>query len=133
MGWRFRKRVKIAPGVNLNISPRGFGVSAGNKYGRVSVSPSGRVTGTQRIPGTGIYNQQTLSAPTATHRSTPAQNVIVIHRRQPFFVRLLYFTLIGWWATLLWWTLALALMLTLIGIPLGLRMMRKTAVISTLA
>lgn len=60
MGWRWRKRVKVAPGVNLNLSGKGVGVSVGPRGSKVSVSPTGKVTATQSIPGTGIYNQQTL-------------------------------------------------------------------------
>lgn len=33
MGMRFRKSFKIAPGVKLNLSKRGIGVSAGVKGG----------------------------------------------------------------------------------------------------
>lgn len=128
MGWRFRKRTKIAPGVNLNLSHRGVGISAGSKLGRISLSPTGRITGTQTIPGTGLYHQQTLHSPKQT-----AQKRTVTTTPAPFLVRLLYFILIGWWATALWWTLALALMCTLIGIPLALRMLRATGTVLTLA
>lgn len=134
MGWRFRKRVKIAPGVNMNISQRGLGMSVGGKYGRVSVSPTGRVTGTQSIPGTGLYHQQTLTAPKSRQSSARvAPNIVIIKQSQPLLLRLLYFIMIGWWATLFWWALALVLMCTLIGIPLGLRMIRATGTVLTLA
>lgn len=41
MGMRFRKSFKIAPGVKLNLSKRGIGVSAGVKGARVSLIPKG--------------------------------------------------------------------------------------------
>lgn len=42
MGFRFRKSVKIAPGVRLNIGKKSVGISAGVKGARVSVNSSGR-------------------------------------------------------------------------------------------
>jgi hypothetical protein len=42
MGWGYRKRVKLLPGINLNIGKRGLGASAGRRGARVSASPSGR-------------------------------------------------------------------------------------------
>lgn len=36
MGFRFRKSVKIAPGVKLNLAKRGASVTFGNKYARTT-------------------------------------------------------------------------------------------------
>lgn len=52
---RFRRSVKIAPGVRLNVSKTGVGVSAGVKGARVSAHSSGRTTKTVGVPGTGVY------------------------------------------------------------------------------
>lgn len=54
MGFRFRKSVKNAPGVRLNIGKKSVGISAGVKGARVSVNSKGRVTKTVGLPGTGI-------------------------------------------------------------------------------
>ena len=54
MGLRFRKSIKIAPGVRLNIGKKSVGISAGVKGARVSVNSSGRVTKSVGIPGTGL-------------------------------------------------------------------------------
>ena len=59
MGFRFRKSVKIAPGVRLNIGKKSVGISAGVKGARVSVNSSGRKTTTVGIPGTGLSYQRT--------------------------------------------------------------------------
>ena len=59
MGFRFRKSVKIAPGVRLNIGKKSVGISAGVKGARVSVNSSGRKTTTVGIPGTGLSYQKT--------------------------------------------------------------------------
>jgi hypothetical protein len=46
MGWFFRKTLHVGKDVNINISKRGVGVSAGVKGARVSTGPSGtRVSG----------------------------------------------------------------------------------------
>jgi len=54
MGFRMRRSLKIAPGVRLNVSTRGVGVSAGVRGARYSVHSSGRRTTSLSIPGTGI-------------------------------------------------------------------------------
>jgi hypothetical protein len=42
MGFGFRKRKRIAPGLWLNLSKRGAGVSGGRRGATVSRSPRGR-------------------------------------------------------------------------------------------
>ena len=54
MGLRFRKSVKIAPGVRLNISKKSVGVSAGVKGYRKSINSSGRVTTSIGTPVAGV-------------------------------------------------------------------------------
>jgi|GEM_PF-510783 len=60
MGLRFSKRIKIAPGVSLNLGKNGFSVSVGPKGAKVTVGSNGKVTGSVGIPGTGIYYRETL-------------------------------------------------------------------------
>ena len=64
MGFIFRKSFKVAPGVRLNVSKRGMGVSVGARNGpRVSVNSSGRVTKSVRIaPGLRYQETSTLGA-----------------------------------------------------------------------
>ncbi len=40
MGFRFQKRIKIAPGARLNVSKRGLGVSAGPRGATISTGPN---------------------------------------------------------------------------------------------
>jgi Protein of unknown function (DUF4236) len=61
MGWRFQKRVKILPGVTLNLSKRGASVSFGERGARFTVGPKG-TRETVGIPGTGI-SYSTVSKP----------------------------------------------------------------------
>lgn len=52
MGFKFRKSKKILPGVKLNFSKKGVGVSFGGKRARYSISPTGRRTTSFKIaPG----------------------------------------------------------------------------------
>lgn len=60
MGFSYRKRVKIAPGVNLNLSKRGPSLSVGPKGSNVNVSKRGTYRNTS-IPGTGLYSRKKVS------------------------------------------------------------------------
>lgn len=59
MAIRFRKSIKIAPGVKLNIGKKSASVSVGVKGFRKSFSTTGRQTTTVGIPGTGLYSSET--------------------------------------------------------------------------
>lgn len=54
MGIRFRKSMNLAPGVRLNLSKSGLGVSVGRRGARFGVGPRGPYT-SFGIPGTGFY------------------------------------------------------------------------------
>jgi tetratricopeptide (TPR) repeat protein len=56
-GFRMRKSIKVAPGVRLNVSKRGVGMSAGVGGVRYSVHSSGRRTTTVRSGVPGVYYQ----------------------------------------------------------------------------
>ena len=55
MGFRFRKSVKIAPGVRLNVGKKSASVSFGGKGVRHTISSTGRRTSSIGIPGSGLY------------------------------------------------------------------------------
>ena len=67
MGLRFRRRVKLLPGVHLNLSGSGAGLSLGPRGASVSMSGRG-IYGNVGIPGTGLYAREKLSG---TSRSRP--------------------------------------------------------------
>lgn len=54
MGLRFRKSVKLAPGVKLNVGKKSVGLSFGNKYGGVSINSKTGTTTRVSIPGSGF-------------------------------------------------------------------------------
>lgn len=77
MALRFRKSIKVAPGVRLNISKKSIGVSAGVKGYRKSINSSGRVTTSVGVPGTGVSyvttkNVKKSGNPSASAHSTAA-------------------------------------------------------------
>ena len=55
MGLRFRKSVKIFPGVKLNFNKNSVGLSFGTRGARYSVNSDGRRTTSIGLPGTGLY------------------------------------------------------------------------------
>lgn len=74
MGFKFRKSIKVAPGVKVNVTHKGIGVSAGVKGARISTGPSGsRIT--TSLPGTGIsYEQRIGKSKKAKQRKLPTQS-----------------------------------------------------------
>src|SRR5262245_15815427 len=60
MALRFRRRIRLLPGVNLNIGTRGLSVSAGMPGASVTVGPRG-VYGNVGLPGTGLSIRKKLS------------------------------------------------------------------------
>jgi hypothetical protein len=67
MGWRFRQRFKVLPGVRLNLSKTGLSVSIGGAPLTLNVGPRG-VYGTASLPGTGIsYREHFSNVTGATH------------------------------------------------------------------
>jgi len=62
MSLRFRRSMKLMPGVRLNFSKSSVGMSFGIPGARYTVNSKGRRTVSTGIPGTGIYNVETLSS-----------------------------------------------------------------------
>jgi hypothetical protein len=63
MSFRFRKRIKIVPGLYINLGKRGASMSAGVKGATVNFGGKRGTRLTTGIPGTGISYTQTLSRP----------------------------------------------------------------------
>jgi hypothetical protein len=60
--------MKIAPGIRVNFSKRGMGVSVGTRGMHVSRSATGRKTFSAGIPGTGISYRETISPAKRTRK-----------------------------------------------------------------
>lgn len=61
MAWNYRKRIKIAPGIHLNLSKGGVSTSIGPKGAKISIGKNGTYLNTS-IPGTGLYSRQKISS-----------------------------------------------------------------------
>lgn len=59
MGLRFRKSIKIAPGVKINLNKKSTSVTFGGKGVHYTASSTGTKTASVGIPGTGISYTQT--------------------------------------------------------------------------
>jgi hypothetical protein len=57
---KFRKSIKIAPGVKINLSKSGVSTTFGGKGASVNIGKNGAYLNTG-IPGTGIYDRQKIS------------------------------------------------------------------------
>ena len=60
MGWRFRKRINIAPGVNINLSKSGVSTTIGKRGASVNIGKNGTYLN-MGIPNTGLYNRTKLN------------------------------------------------------------------------
>ena len=90
--FRFRRSVKIAPGLRLNINKKSVGMSAGVRGARYSINSSGRRTSSVGIPGTGLSyrTQHSGDHPKVTDAADP-----VTENKIPSPTRLLA-SLVGW-------------------------------------
>ncbi len=59
MGFRFWRRIKIAPGVTLNLSKSGGSLSFGRRGAKITIGPRGK-RATVGIPGTGLFYSTSL-------------------------------------------------------------------------
>ena len=78
----FRKRIKILPGVTLNLSKSGVSATVGRKGASVSVGRKGASVSVGKrgtylnagLPGTGIYSRTRLDKPAGRRRSAGKTN-----------------------------------------------------------
>lgn len=70
MGFRFRRSVKIAPGVRLNIGKKSVGISMVTRGAHISANSQGRMTASAGIPGTGLSYAETKTIGKERKRSS---------------------------------------------------------------
>jgi hypothetical protein len=63
MGLRFQRRIRIAPGIRLNISKSGIGVGAGRPGLRLGMDAKRRKYFSVGLPGTGISYRSFFGQP----------------------------------------------------------------------
>jgi len=70
MGFRFFRRIRIVPGLSLNLSKSGISASVGPRGGKLTVGPRG-VTRSLGLPGTGLFwRDRIASGHRGSQRST---------------------------------------------------------------
>lgn len=62
MTFRFQRRIKILPGLRLNVSKTGFSWTVGTRGASVTAK-DGHLTGNAGIPGTGLSYRERLDLP----------------------------------------------------------------------
>lgn len=72
MGFRFRQRIKIVPGLHLNIGKKGTSFSIGRPGATVNVGGKRGPRATVGIPGTGLSYTENLSSK-SSEAETPSQ------------------------------------------------------------
>jgi hypothetical protein len=63
MGLRFQRRIRLAPGLRLNLSKSGVGGSFGRKGLRIGIDAAGRKYFSVGLPGTGLSYRATFGRP----------------------------------------------------------------------
>lgn len=58
---RFRKSIKLLPGIKINLSNSGISTSVGPKGATVNLKPGRATRATVGLPGTGLSHTETLS------------------------------------------------------------------------
>lgn len=61
MGWQYRRSIKIAPGVRLNVGSKSYGVSIGKRGAHVSVNSKTGTSVSAGLPGSGLSYRQRIN------------------------------------------------------------------------
>lgn len=77
MAIRFRKSIKLAPGLKLNLNKKGVSLTVGGKYARVTTGSRG-TTISGSAPGTGLSYQHKISSSPASNSIQPSRQLVGI-------------------------------------------------------
>ena len=89
MGFRFRRRIKIAPGIRLNIGKNGMSTSVGRRGFTMNIG-RGKTRTTVGLPGTGLsYSDGSSYATTSRSASSGMAWLLAIA---------LFVIFLLWWA-----------------------------------
>lgn len=69
MGLRFRRSIKIAPGLKLNLNKKSASITAGKKGAHFTVNSKGKKTASVGIPGTGLSYVKTSGGKNSSKKS----------------------------------------------------------------
>lgn len=93
MGFRFQKRIRILPGVYINLSKSGVSGSVGGHGATVNVGHDGRRMITLGVPGTGMSYRVPLSGTIFVGLLVVAALIGLAYLIQPELVR----QALHWW------------------------------------
>ena len=80
---RFRKSIKIAPGIKINIGKKSTGISVGNKYGGFSVNSKTGARSRVSAPGTGLsYSTKLGSTSTKKTSASASEKGYVVKKKK---------------------------------------------------
>jgi hypothetical protein len=101
MAIRFRKSMKIMPGVRVSLSKSGVSGSLGTNGARVSVNSKGQVRGTAGISGTGLssttmLNSKSKSKATKSDEDTTNEIVPIVTSKEDVPNISLFMVVIPW-------------------------------------
>ena len=82
MGLRFRKSIKLLPGVRLNFNTKSMSITAGFKGYHVTVNSKGGVSQTASIPGTGLSYTNRSSGRTPRRKLEPWEKQLKEEERE---------------------------------------------------
>jgi hypothetical protein len=92
LGFPFYRRVRIVPGVTLNVGKCNASISLGGRGAHVTLGTNGN-RATVGVPGTGMYYTQRIGSPSAptpsAPSSPPAPTPSAPHRRVAWVIGLL--------------------------------------------
>jgi hypothetical protein len=81
MGFRFRRSVKLFPGVRLNASKSGLSMSVGTRGAWYTIGSKGRRRVTVGLPGTGMSYTQTSHVQHEQQRAPTLEETPAEYRR----------------------------------------------------
>lgn len=102
MAFRFRRSIRVAPGVRINLGKKSASVSIGRKGMRFTQSTTGRSTRTLGIPGTGM-SWTSSSSPKRTSAGQEAYVLLPRKRHSVLVHVLLAVTTVGLGNLIYWW------------------------------
>jgi hypothetical protein len=120
VGIRFRKRIKILPGLHVNVSKSGTSLNIGPKGANISIGKKGVYANTG-IPGTGIYSRERISKRNQTRSQNAQHSDSDTIKENPFIFIVIFLTLFlaifipfcggSWWFLLIMPLLGIAIIL----------------------
>lgn len=94
MGIRFKKSVKIAPGVRVNIGKKSVGMSVGGKYGGMSFNSKTGARARASVPGAGVSYSKKVGSGSSSATSNTHGNQFISPKSK--YVALILCILLGY-------------------------------------